>query len=820
MDLSPKLVILLLAALVVATLRIHRFFIRRQFARRHGCQPVAPSFTRDPFLGLDRIPGTLRTLKQHKILETGCSLFRTYGNTFTLKELQRSAILTIEPGNIKTVLSLRFHDYGIHYRFAPFKPLLGEGIFNTDGDHWAASRSLIRPSFTRDQIADLSQLEEFVGELFVLLPRDGTTVVDLQELFFRYTIDSATAFLLGQSVATLKKSQEDLGFAEAFHYAQNAVLTRGTLGPLNMIYRDRKANECNRICRDLAQQFVEEAVQAVEPSENTTSVDDAQPDTDRKRQKDIFSHELASRTSDKQRILDELMNALLAGRDTTASLLSNLFFVLAKNPVIWHKLRAEVAVLSGHPPTYDELRGLKYVQCCVNECSGEDGLSPVFVPKGTIVSYTIYAMHCRTDIYGADANEFRPKRWEDGKLQPRWAYLPSMVDYAYVLGKLRTDRSYLRNTSKPVWHVPFNKISGFVGRSNELDEVKTRFFDHDDCLIMSLLGLGGVGKSRLALELAHQVKSERPQYSVFWVQAEKSVTFEDGILQIGKKLGIDGIDDANADVKALVKQRLENQHEEKWFLILDNADDEMLWGRRSDPSQQELLSLVDYLPRTPNGSILVTTRSRHVATFLAENEVIHLDALSPAEAAEMFINRTGSRGPPPDQKALETLLDKLTNLPLAIVQAASFIKSTQCSVHTYLELLDQPEEAVIKLLSKDFGDQTRYPHAINPIASTWLISFRHIRERHPLAADFLSSMACLHEKAIPLSLLPKADLKIDTVEAIGVLTGYSFAEKRTSCESILDAEELYDVHRLVHLAARNWLKMKDQLLDEIKACTR
>lgn len=63
------------------------------------------------------------------------------------------------------------------------------------------------------------------------------------------------------------------------------------------------------------------------------------------------------------------MNVLVAGRDTTASLLGNLFFVLAKKPEIWEKLRAEVACLQGRTPTYDELRSLRYVQCCVNECT-------------------------------------------------------------------------------------------------------------------------------------------------------------------------------------------------------------------------------------------------------------------------------------------------------------------------------------------------------------------------------------------------------------------------------------------------------------------
>ncbi|PIG87002.1 cytochrome P450 alkane hydroxylase [Aspergillus arachidicola] len=162
-------------------------------------------------------------------------------------------------------------------------------------------------------------------------------------------------------------------------------------------------------------------------------------------------------------MVDGLISVRLAGRDATGNLLGNLFFMLAKNPVIWTKLRAEVDVLQNRPPTY-ELRGMRYVQCCVNECmdshpfglaltnikppalrlhpvvptnkskamrdtvlplgGGKDGLSPVFVPTGTLVGYHIYAMNRRTDFYGPDAEEFRPERCEDGKLQPRWKYSP------------------------------------------------------------------------------------------------------------------------------------------------------------------------------------------------------------------------------------------------------------------------------------------------------------------------------------------------------------------------------------------------------------
>ena len=341
-----KLIIVSAALLVSFTytyVLIKRFYVRRQFAHDHGCQPVASSLNIDPFLGLDTIPGTIRAFRQHKLLESSHERFRVYGNTLTVKELHRSAILTVEPENIKTILSLKFKDYGVSHRLEPFKPLLGKGIFDTDGDHWAASRALIRPSFTRDQVADLTSLEILFQDLLILLPRDGKTAVDLQDLFFSYTIDSATEFLFGQSVGTLKRSEPEFGFAEAFQYAQKAVIMRGMLGFFNMFYRDRKAERCNRICREFAQHFVEEAFRTV-AAENEIK-DDQKAGVIR--QKHIFSHELASRTSDKNRVLDELMNVLLAGRDTTASLLSNMFFMLAKNPAIWDKIRREVAGLEG-----------------------------------------------------------------------------------------------------------------------------------------------------------------------------------------------------------------------------------------------------------------------------------------------------------------------------------------------------------------------------------------------------------------------------------------------------------------------------------------
>jgi tetratricopeptide (TPR) repeat protein len=188
------------------------------------------------------------------------------------------------------------------------------------------------------------------------------------------------------------------------------------------------------------------------------------------------------------------------------------------------------------------------------------------------------------------------------------------------------------------------------------------------------------------------------------------------------------------------------------------------------------------------------------------------------EAREMLTNTLEKPEIAADQKATSVLLERLTYLPLAIIQAASYINMTQEPLETYLELLYEPEEEVVKLLSEDFGDRSRYSSAHNAVAITWLVSFNQIRQHHPLAADLLSSMACLHEKNIPQSLLPEIDSKKDAVDALATLKGYSFTKCQTGNKVGTSYEKLYDIHRLVHLAARSWLRKEGTLPDWTKAC--
>jgi hypothetical protein len=103
----------------------------------------------------------------------------------------------------------------------------------------------------------------------------------------------------------------------------------------------------------------------------------------------------------------------------------------------------------------------------------------------------------------------------------------------------------------------------------------------------------------------------------------------------------------------------------------------------------------------------------------------------------------------------EALLAELTYLPLAIIQASAYIKANGVSITDYLSLVAEQDESTIELLSEDFEDDDRYQTIKNPVATTWLISFERIQQRNPLAADYLSFMACIEPKDIPQTLWKK-----------------------------------------------------------------
>lgn len=145
-------------------------------------------------------------------------------------------------------------------------------------------------------------------------------------------------------------------FSEAFTYATEKIGLQGRLGKLAVIMPDKKFKDSV----EFIHQYVRNHVQKAVDLHKTTPAGEKEEHKDSSRY--VFLEELAETGYSEKKIRDELLNILLAGRETTASLLSYLFYILACRPDVFSKLRAEVMGLGNDRPTFEQIKGMKYVQ--------------------------------------------------------------------------------------------------------------------------------------------------------------------------------------------------------------------------------------------------------------------------------------------------------------------------------------------------------------------------------------------------------------------------------------------------------------------------
>ncbi|KAJ5808734.1 hypothetical protein N7474_010003 [Penicillium riverlandense] len=326
---------------------------------------------------------------------------------------------------------------------------------------------------------------------------------------------------------------------------------------------------------------------------------------------------------------------------------------------------------------------------------------------------------------------------------------------------------YGHNQFKPVHVLPTIANRHFSGRDNTLALLQQKLFIQKESPKMALYGLGGVGKTQVALQLAYWVKKHLPEYSIFWVPVLSEASFEQAYTEIGRKLTIPKISDDETVVET-VRRYLSSVAAGMWLLVVDNADDmDMLFGNADVPG-----GLYRYFPTSDNGVTFLTTRSREVAVEFAEMHIIELQKMNPKEATGLF-KKVVKGDLLRDQVATTQLLEELNWLPLAITQAAAYMNKTDISTSRYLELMHGTEKDRMNL----------------------------------------NSCLSLNQKAIPRSILPVLDSEEETEFAIGMLCGYAFVTKREN-------GNMLDMHDLVQLSTRLWLQKEGNKLQAIQSSTR
>ena len=293
--------------------------------------------------------------------------------------------------------------------------------------------------------------------------------------------------IFGESTETLLADSPDSHSNEllkTFDAALQGLGKRLLLGRLRFLFFwDRSYNHLASRVHTAVDYYVDKAIDRQKKKPELAK----QPSDASKRY--IILDELLNTVHDRSDIRNHLLNIFLPGRDATAVGLSGVCFLLARHQHVWQKLRVEVLSIKG-PLTYDVLKSLKYmrfvlnesacyclllslpfrsanekkigfrllmpsnsnIRLCLKDCvlpsgGGPNGKDPIFVSRGTAVNVNIGAMQRDTDIWGQDAEDFRPERWEG--MKTGWHYIPfsggpricpgqqlTLAECAYVLARL------------------------------------------------------------------------------------------------------------------------------------------------------------------------------------------------------------------------------------------------------------------------------------------------------------------------------------------------------------------------------------------------
>ncbi|EJT68821.1 hypothetical protein, variant [Gaeumannomyces tritici R3-111a-1] len=380
----------------------------------------------------------------------------------------------------------------------------------------------------------------------------------------------------------------------------------------------------------------------------------------------------------------------------------------------------------------------------------------------------------------------------------------------------------------PRYHnIPFPRNEALVKRGGIFSELERLLPSQAESQTAALWGLGGSGKTQVALEYAYRRWHNSAPCSVFWVHADNEATFTQDYQSIAKKLRLPA-NLQDEELLAAVRDRIEA--EPSWVLVLDNADNLGLFGagwRTPGASGQPHRTTTDYapknlrqfVPRGPTGTVLWTTRDERIAgSLVIARQTINVARMEAGEAVKLLETMRNQAINDTEQDNASALLAELDWLPLAISQAAAYMRRTRTPIEEYLSKLKGGKRRW-RILRASEPDVHRRCEVSNSILKTWSISIEHIRQENEMAYNILHILAFLDNQNIPEQMMKKAAKHFESrraqSNAITRLREFSFLSLRAS-----DWGRAYEMHKLVQEAARYRLRAKEDETFFAKAALR
>ncbi|KAF2707548.1 cytochrome P450 [Pleomassaria siparia CBS 279.74] len=353
----------------------------------------------------------------------------------------------------------------------------GEGFLTTDGSVWQQSRRMLKPTFSNANISDLSVLSRNVEDLLKKIPLNGSAF-DLQSLLFTTFLNNSLHFLLGVDPSSGSEGAPCTAndFIEYFHDALMGTGLRVMLGPLRGLAPKKAYQEVCRHAHEYLDFYVN---QALENNKNNDPISVVN------KQRSMIQG-LAAQTDDKKYIRDQILQGMMASQETTAVLISNAIFLLARHQQQWDNLRSEVFTLGEGLFTFSNLSKFTTLQnilseslrlypvfplmnrCCLQDTTlpvggGPNYDQPIFIPKGTYIQTSFFALHRNESVFGPFVEDFRPERWLE--MHPgQWEYMAFgggqraclgrekvLVEAALVIAKLAQTFERLESRDARQW---------------------------------------------------------------------------------------------------------------------------------------------------------------------------------------------------------------------------------------------------------------------------------------------------------------------------------------------------------------------------------
>ena len=355
---------------------------------------------------------------------------------------------------------------------------------------------------------------------------------------------------------------------------------------------------------------------------------------------------------------------------------------------------------------------------------------------------------------------------------------------------------------KEIFIVPYKRNVHFTGREKLIATLCTRLsgtarkqWNHQ----VALYGLGGIGKTQLALEYAYSHKEVYQR--VFWISAATKETLWSDFQLIGGSSGCVSNSAALQPQEAAERVLQWLNAQDKWLLILDNLD---------------TIDVVDgYLPNvSPNKHILITTRNQHVHQIPAEG--LEVTAMDVDDAVELLITRANVEATIEKNLEAAKIVAELGRLPLAIEQAAAFIRESSKDIFGYLTSYQRNRQRHHAQASK--ANRTYYPHSV---ATTWHMSLEQVEKENTDPSQLLRLLAFLNPDGILTEFLEAGKDGLDGAlneiisdndrlnGALGELERFSFIRRQADA---LKGQRI-TVHRLLQSV------VKDEMSEELWLAT-